>query len=61
MKMDLGGAWEIMGVFGVKNGFFRDDLMELAPMDLIQVSHQNINETQREGKLKIKLKKVKKK
>lgn len=31
--------------------------MELAPMDLIQVSHYNINETQREEKLKVQLKK----
>ena len=40
MKGDLGGVWEIMGFFGGKEGCFWYDLMELASMDLIQVSHQ---------------------
>lgn len=37
--MDLGGVWEIMGILGGNEGFFWDDLMELACMDPIHVSH----------------------
>ncbi|KAK8487229.1 hypothetical protein V6N11_013952 [Hibiscus sabdariffa] len=43
-KVDLSGVWGIMGVFGVENGVFRDELMGLASMDLIQTG-ANVSRT----------------